>query len=136
MLWYGVSVHILWGGLLLMSPRPANTTPLGLFSAAPHLITAALMLTAAVTAVAGLMQPAPGMRSLGLLLPQQMLLLLTAFSALDAVIGSAYSDGVIRSRAFIGADQLPIVIIVVMHTAALIEMHWRMPTRRQPDPTP
>lgn len=123
-LWYGVSVHLLWGGLLLISPQPTMTTPLGLFVGAPHVLVATLMLAVAGIAVAGLRQRVPGLRSLAMLMPQQALLWLTAWSASRAVIASAYADGVLRSRTFIAADQMPIVLIVVIHTAALFEMHW------------
>jgi hypothetical protein len=124
-LWYGVAVHSLWGGLLLMSPEPAHTTPLGVFDGVPRGFVAAGMLVAVGAAVAGLLQRTPGMWSLGLLLPQQALLLLTAWSAASAVLAAAYADGVTRSRAFIAADQMPIVLLVAVHTFALIEMHWR-----------
>lgn len=130
-LWYGVAVHILWGWLLLVSQAPVHTTPLGLFAGAPRWLVAPLMLAAAASAVAGLMQHAPGLRSLCLLLPQQGLLLLTAWSASGAVLASAYADGVLRSRAFIAADQMPIVLVVVVHSAALIEMHWRTVDQRR-----
>jgi hypothetical protein len=134
-LWYGVAVHSLWAGLLLTSPEAAHTTPLGIFAGIPRWLVAAGMLVAITAATAGLMQRTPGRRSLGLLLPQQALLLLTAWSASGAVLVSAYADGVTRSRVFIAADQMPIVLLVSIHTLALIEMHVMPIHPRPPNPS-
>ena len=38
-----------------------------------------------------------------------------------------YGDGVPRPRLFILADQIPAVLTMVLHTAAVIEMHARLP---------
>ena len=43
------------------------------------------------------------------------LLLVSAVGAIRAMVISAYGDGVQRPRAFIIADQLPIVLIAVFH---------------------
>ncbi|HKB32058.1 MAG TPA: hypothetical protein VKD26_14640 [Streptosporangiaceae bacterium] len=61
------------------------------------------------------------------LLPQQGLLTISAYAALLAVIDAHYGDGVIRPRMFILADQAPVIITMVLHTAAMVELHARRP---------
>lgn len=122
-LWYGVVLHAMWGVMLLASSQPLGATPLGMFHAAPAWVTGAAMLACTGMALAGLARPVPGRASLLLLMPQQGLLMVSAFSAASAIVESAYADGVIRSRFFIGADQAPMVLTAVIHTLALVEMH-------------
>jgi len=53
------------------------------------------------------------------------------FSACAAVIAVAvahYGDGVPRPRLFILADQVPVILTMVLHTAAVIDMHARWPS--------
>jgi hypothetical protein len=109
--------------MLLASPLPLGATPLGPFRPAPAWVTGAVLLTVTAMAVAGLTRHVPSRTSLLLLLPQQGVLMLSALSASTAIAGAAYADGVIRSRYFIGADQAPMVLTVILHTFALIEMH-------------
>jgi hypothetical protein len=61
------------------------------------------------------------------LLPQQALLTFSAYAAVVAVAVAHYGDGVTRPRPFILADQVPAVFAMVLHTAAVIEMHARWP---------
>lgn len=63
------------------------------------------------------------MRTLAALLPQQALLTLSAYAAVSAITAAHYGDGLMRPRVFILADQAPAMIALVLHTAALIEMH-------------
>src|SRR5260370_34584692 len=61
------------------------------------------------------------------LLPQQGLLTISAYAALLAAIDAHYGGGVIRPRMFILADQAPVIITMVLHTAAMVELHARRP---------
>ena len=51
--------------------------------------------------------------------------LVAAWGGLNAVIESQYADGVTRPAEFIFTDQLPVMLIAILHTVALIEMPWR-----------
>jgi hypothetical protein len=51
----------------------------------------------------------------------------SAYAAVVAVVVAHYGDGVTRPRLFILADQVPAVLTMVLHTAAVIEMHARWP---------
>ena len=54
-------------------------------------------------------------------IPQFVFLLLTAGSALHAVVRSQYADGVIRPWEFIFIDQLPAFISVILYTFAIFD---------------
>lgn len=69
----------------------------------------------------------PSLRSLSALLPQQVLLTLSAYAATAAVIAGHYGDGLPRPRLFILADQAPAILALILHTAAVIEIHARTP---------
>ena len=55
------------------------------------------------------------------------MLTFSAYAAVVAVAVAHYGDGVTRPRLFILADQVPAVLAMVLHTAAVIEMHARWP---------
>jgi hypothetical protein len=57
---------------------------------------------------------------LALMLPQQALLTIAAWGAVEAIWRSAYADGVLRSAGFILADQLPLLVILMTHTVAIV----------------
>ena len=55
-----------------------------------------------------------------LLLPQQTILVISASGALRAAVQGHYADGVARPGAFILADQLPVVVLMLCHWWALV----------------
>jgi hypothetical protein len=55
----------------------------------------------------------------GLMLPQQTLLVISGIGAARASYLGAFPDGVIRSHEFILSDQAPAVLAVVTHTCAI-----------------
>lgn len=64
-----------------------------------------------------------------LLVPQQFLLLLSALAAILAVWHGAYGDGVVRSRLFILADQIPYPLLAVLHATKGAWSPWPAWTR-------
>ena len=56
------------------------------------------------------------------LYPQQIILFITAFGCLDAIIFSHYADGVIRPMAFIAVDQIGTVFAFICHTVKLYRL--------------
>lgn len=55
-----------------------------------------------------------------MLMPQQLLLYMSAGGAAEAILTGHFADGVIRSRAFLLADQCPMVLIAIFHTWAMM----------------
>lgn len=56
------------------------------------------------------------------LLPQQVLLTISAIGCISAMYSSSFADGVIRSRWFIILDQSPVVLFWLGHTIVLLIM--------------
>ncbi len=56
------------------------------------------------------------------LIPQQILLTISAVGCINAMYSSSFADGVIRSRWFIILDQSPVVLFWIGHTIVLIIM--------------
>jgi hypothetical protein len=84
------------------------------------------MLTASVVALAAvLVHGAENWLRLTLLLPQQLLLYVAAWGGLQAVVNGHYADGVARPYEFILTDQLPLMLLAVVHTLSLIEFPWQ-----------
>lgn len=65
----------------------------------------------------GLVAPKPA--GFFFLLPQQTVLLLSAIGALGAMISGTFADGIVRSSAFLVADQAPVVVAAVLHTISI-----------------
>lgn len=124
-IWYAVLLHTLWGCLLLASSRPYGATALHVFAPVPRVLMAALLFLASALAAWGVANRPPSWRTLAALLPQQTILTVSGCAAVAAVVVSQYGDGVARPRLFILADQAPAILVVLLHTAAVVEMHAR-----------
>ena len=55
-----------------------------------------------------------------LMVPQQLMLYLCAGAALHAIAIGEFADGTQRSSAFLLADQVPIILLAVFHTWAMV----------------
>jgi len=133
---YVSTLHGLWGILIALWPQTLKTTPLyGLGVAAEQLVAMVFgvwiwpiwiliftLSAASVLAIAGTLR-APSFIGLVCMIPQQFLLLVSAWTALQAAILGAYPDGVPREWPFILADQLPIILAAPFYTLAIIACH-------------
>jgi len=127
-IWYAVLLHTLWACLLLASKRPYGATALHVYTPLPRLLMAGVLLIASALAAWAVTRRRPSWQTLAALLPQQAILTVSAYAAIAAVVTAHYGDGVIRPRLFILADQAPVILVFVLHTAAVIEMHARQTT--------
>jgi hypothetical protein len=122
-IWCAVALHVLWGCLLLFNGDTLGATSLHAFAEMPRLLTAAMLFVAAGMAVFGVTRRKRGLLSLTMLFPQQGILSISALSVLLAVIHSQYGDGVSRPWYFILADQAPVILTLVLHTIAVVQLH-------------
>jgi hypothetical protein len=127
-IWYAVLLHALWAFLLLASQNPYGATALHVYRSVPHALMVGALLAASVLAAWAVTRDRPSWQTLAALLPQQAILTVSAYAAVAAVVVAHYGDGVIRPRLFILADQAPVILVFVLHTAAVIEMHARRTT--------
>jgi hypothetical protein len=126
-IWYAVLLHITWGCLLLVSRVPYGATALHVYHWVPRVVLAVALFAASGLAIWGVTRRRPSWQGLASLLPQQAIMTFSAYAAVVAVAAAQYGDGVTRPRLFILADQVPAVLTMVLHTAAVIEMHARWP---------
>jgi hypothetical protein len=80
-----------------------------------------ILFLVAECAVAGFLAPGKTWR-IGLIIPQQLVLTLSAVGVINAMYLSQFADGVIRSRWFLINDQGAIVMLFIGHTVALLLM--------------
>ena len=59
-----------------------------------------------------------------MLIPQQVLLLMSAFAGIHAAVQQHYADGVLRGWAFILGDQMAMIALAVLYTIAIVEAAW------------
>lgn len=115
------AMHFIWAIGLAVEPTAINAT--GLFTvliiARDSYIAAALYGLVAVMAMIGVMSKRPEWRVL-LILPQQIILWFSVVGAVHAMYLGQFADGVLRERWFLIVDQVPVVLITLGHTAALL----------------
>lgn len=120
MVLFAITLHLTWAATLLIDSSATSATAV---NALFRFITLPLLLVAIIATAALLALIAMVTRSqwtLLLLLPQQVLLMMSAAGAIEAVWTAQFADGVIRPRAFIAADQLYSVLAAVWHTVAIV----------------
>jgi hypothetical protein len=122
-IWCAIALHLLWACLLLVNDRALGATALHAFAGVPRLLTAAMLFGVAAMAAIGVLRDGSRRMTLALLLPQQAVLSISAMSAVTAVVDGRYGDGVPRPWYFILADQAPVILTMVLHTIAVVQLH-------------
>ena len=118
---YVTVLHIIWGTILLIDASAFSTNPIGFFESFFNKTqTASSFLMAAMSALVAYKLKDRLTRFL-LLLPQLLLLLLTAMSGVVSSIRGQYVDGVVRPGMFIFADQLPIILLSLVYGLAIYD---------------
>jgi hypothetical protein len=121
-------LHLAWTILLVLSASTAFSTPVsGVISLTGSRYAAAITLGAAalLALFVGWLyrserhSPATWTMTIGLV-PQQFLLLVSALSGIRAIAVGHYSDGTARAWEFIAGDQLPVIIITLLYTTAIL----------------
>ena len=120
---YALSLHVLWAIALLIDPVSAQ------WATAPHALaqifngyTAIILIAVSVVTLGALWKIRHSYLLVGLLMPQQFILCVSALGALNSILKGSFSDGVIRPIAFIFVDKLPAILAALMHTIAIIQV--------------
>jgi hypothetical protein len=125
MLWYAIFYHQLAGIALLAQPNAVRATGTAKISDlfGSDLLAGFVLLGASALAICLIVtQPSQRLSILGFV-PQQVLLAIASLGALTAVYQGHYADGVVRPYSFILADQAPVILTLVLHTIAVVQLH-------------
>ncbi len=115
---YAIVLHLIWGFLGIADISAYDATA---FSAIHYVfggMSPFICFFVAIAALIGLNKK--GLLGLQLMLPQQALLMLSAFGATMAIVNGHFADGVIRSAFFIAADQTSVILTAIFHTMAIV----------------
>lgn len=120
MICVAIVLHLVWAATIFLDDAATGSTAI---SALHRFIVdtgrlSATIAVAAVLATFGLWTRRPWV--VVLLIPQQILLCMSAAGAIEAMWLSQFADGVFRPRAFIIADQIYCPLVALGHTAAII----------------
>lgn len=120
MVLFAVGLHLVWASILVFDHSATQATAVNALHRfiGNELLLAFTVAFAALVAFYAMLSRSPW--TLLLLLPQQILLMMSAAGAVEAIWTAQFADGVIRSRAFIAADQVYSVLAAMGHTAAII----------------
>lgn len=126
MILYASCLHLAWGVTLTISGGDGITsTPI--FSLWQLMGWSYWRLIIALILVSGMalygVGHKPSMLGLCLMIPQQILLLVSGLGSLHAVVLGAYADGVVRPWYFILLDQMPVILAAPLYTTAVITYH-------------
>lgn len=124
---YVCLLHTFWGVLLMLWGRDIYATPIsGLLLVLPHraLLGGALVVLSAWSLWVLLWSSWPYKARMVALLPQQGVLFISTLACLAAVLHQQYADGVTRHWAFILADQLSMILLMVLYSARLRSIYF------------
>ena len=120
-IWFAIFQHLFWGVLLLCSPEPAKVTAIATtYLIFPNrYVLAVLLLFVGLMAFWSMRHRESRPSDLYLAIPQQFFLMTSATGAFLAIATSKFGDGALYSRWFIGADQLPAILLAILHSCCL-----------------
>jgi hypothetical protein len=118
-------LHLAWAVLLLVSPTAGYSTPVAIITrvcGGPYRSAFVLATVAGVAMVFPFIRYRLTNRMMAaLLIPQQLLLFMSAGAGLWAAVRETYADGVVRGWPFILSDQLPVILLALLYTVAVLE---------------
>jgi hypothetical protein len=118
-------LHLVWAGLLLFDKSAGNSTPVAILTkvcGGPYRTAFVLVVVAVAAMIFPFIRYRISTSAMSLMLiPQQTLLLMSAGAGVYAAVVRHYADGVIRPWPFILSDQLPVILLAVLYTVAVLE---------------
>ncbi len=122
-----IAMHLFWAAMIVVDRTVLNTNSVSAlyrYVHEPNLLFALLVATS-LLAILGICSRAPLVALL--LIPQQLVLMASAGGAIEAAWLGQFADGVVRSHAFIAADQVYSIVIAIGHTAAIVSHAMKVP---------
>jgi hypothetical protein len=117
-----IGMHFIWSIAIGIDPEAVDATAVHTMLSVPGINYAlAAMIFGAVATMAAIGMVLRGTKARVLfILPQQMVLWFSFVGVTHAMWLGAFADGVVRSHWFLIVDQVPVVLITLGHTAALL----------------
>lgn len=113
------ALHLFWAIAIWFDVSAASATPPSAIYRTFGSATSYLLLMASIFSALGLIVHRRWV--IMFMMPQQLLLTISAIGAVIAIYTSAYADGIVRPRGFIAADQAPIIIMTVAYTISIVK---------------
>lgn len=118
-------LHMTWAGLLVLDPSSGFSTPLRLLvrlSGGSWRASVVLVLVAIPAVGFTFRRIGVSHLQMGLMLiPQQLVLFVSAGAALHSAVLGKYADGTLRSTAFILGDQLSVILLALLYSVVILE---------------
>jgi uncharacterized membrane protein YgcG len=129
-LWLATLLHLITGVMLIIDPRVAQVTGLKVLAGSgtgtqPALVGLVFVASAlfALSALLRDLRAGPAAWTFWAFLPQQALAFIMAAGAVYAVMRGFYSSGTVLPRSFIFTDQLPKLLLAILHPFGVLRMH-------------
>lgn len=118
--WFAVILHLVWAITLFCTPSARRTTGIwALTQLFPNRFGLAFLLLVVAGCAAASLFMHISLGKILLLAPQQIFLGISAAGAIRAMVLSHFADGVIRPSGFLVADQVPVVLALLIHSATI-----------------
>ena len=119
MVLFAIALHFAWALILFIDDSALGATAIhALYRWIPMPWLMLVIVGAAMLALISIVSKPPWF--VILLLPQQVLLVMSAAGAVEAIWLAQFADGVVRPRAFLAADQFYSILACIGHTVAII----------------
>jgi hypothetical protein len=123
-----IAMHLVWSVGLVLDGRAINATGLHTMLSITHDPGYAALLFGVVALMALCsMFVRRSWLTVALLLPQQAALWVSVVGAINAMAIGQFADGISRGHWFLVVDQIPVVLITLGHTAALLLIAEKRP---------
>lgn len=118
--WFAVALHFTWAATLFATPSARKTTGIWALSQLfPNRFGLALLLVVVASCATASLFLRLSLAKILLLAPQQIFLGISAAGAIRAMVLSHFADGVTRPAGFLVADQVPVVLALLIHSATI-----------------
>lgn len=116
-----IALHLIWAVGLMFEPSAIHATGLHTMLVIAHspMMAGIVFASVALLALVGIVSKVRWL-CVWLLLPQQAALWVSVVGAANAIFMGQFADGVQRSSWFLLVDQVPVVLIALGHTTALL----------------
>lgn len=120
--WLASTLHIAWAALILVDVAATDATPVHILLVVFYnqFVVAGILTVTALLPLYIRFRP-PDYGYILCLVPQQTVLLISAFGSAVAAATGTYADGVLRPQAFILADQMLPILVASFYTLTIFE---------------